>query len=370
LSLASGAEVAEALLARGDRVILIDPLRGVTPIRTKADLPQVELVLEPADIPPMRGRGRFFEVMTSSEVAAELRQADVVFVALTGGWGGDGHIQALLDLMEVRYTGPGVAASSHALDKVITRRLLHAVGIPVAPAVATTQGQADLRAVADLLRHGPIVAKPTRGGGSLHVELVRTMEELHEILAGIPGDVLLERYLPGREFTVGVVGDQALPIMEVTPPTALYGYGAKRLPGLNGRQCPAPIPDDDAETLRSLALRAHRAIGLDHHAYSRVDFRCDVAGNPHCLEVNALPGLTQISMFPQAAAVAGWSFADLITTIISMALAAPAAHPQGVAGDPICFSPTGRGSHFGRARTSVSVSTVFRPPLEGLAVDD
>ncbi|TDD74326.1 D-alanine--D-alanine ligase [Actinomadura darangshiensis] len=327
LSLASGAAVAETLLARGDRVSLVDPLGGVTQVRTKADLPRVELALEPSEIPPAPGRGRCFEVMTSAEVAGGLRQADVVFVALTGGWGGDGHIQALLDLMEVRYTGPGAAAASHALDKLVARRLLHAAGVPIAPAVAVSaalsgpRGRAELRAAADLLRQGPAVAKPVRGGGSLHVELVRTVDELHALLAVGPGDLLVERYLPGREFTVGIVGDRALPIMEVTPPTALFAYGAKRLPALHSRKCPAPIPAGDAAVLRSLALRAHRAIGLDHRCYSRVDLRCDGTGAPYCLEVNALPGLTEISMFPQAAATAGWSFTDLITTIIGLTLA-------------------------------------------------
>ncbi|GAA4235309.1 D-alanine--D-alanine ligase [Actinomadura meridiana] len=329
LSLASGAAVAETLLARGDLVTLVDPLNGATAINTTADLPRVELALAPSDITPMRRRRRWYEVMTSSEVAARLRQADVVFVALTGGWGGDGHVQALLDLMEVRYTGPGVAAASHALDKLVARRLLHAAGIPIAPAVAVhsaidgARGQADLHAAADLVRRGPAVAKPTRGGGSLYVELVRTIDELHRTLARGPGDMLIERYLPGREFTVGVIGDQALPIMEVTPLTALFSYDAKRLPGLHTRTCPASIPEPEAETLRSLALRAHRAIGLDHRGYSRVDFRYDGAGDPYCLEVNALPGLSQISMFPEAAATAGWSFTDLVTRIITMTLTAP-----------------------------------------------
>jgi D-alanine-D-alanine ligase len=329
LSLASGAAIAESLLARGDLVTLVDPLDGATAIRTTADLPRVELALEPSDIPPMRRRRRCYEVMTSAEVTERLRRADVVFVALTGGWGGDGHIQALLDLMEVRYTGPGVAAASHALDKLVGRRLLHAAGIPIAPAVAVhatvdgVRGRADLNAAADLLRRGPVVAKPTRGGGSLHVELVHTMDELRETLARGPGDMLVERYLPGREFTVGVIGDQTLPIMEVTPLTALFSYDAKRLPGLHSRACPAPISAAEAETLRSLALRAHHAIGLDHRGYSRVDFRYDETGDPYCLEVNALPGLSHISMFPEAAAKAGWSFTDLITQIITMTLTTP-----------------------------------------------
>ncbi|GAA3205216.1 hypothetical protein [Actinocorallia longicatena] len=326
LSLASGTAVAEVLLERGDQVTLVDPLYGAFPVKSESDLPRVDLTMDPRDIREIPERRRCLEVLTSPEVVEEMRRADLVFVTLTGGWGGDGHIQAVLDMMEVRYTCAGPAAASHALDKTVTRRLLHSSGVPVAPAVATTQKRspAELRAgVAALLRDGPVVVKPVRGGGSLHVKLVRTLGELDTVLASSSGDLLFESYLPGREFTVGIIGDQVLPIIEITPADALYGYEDKRLPGLDARECPARLTEPEARTLRALALAAHHAIGLDQHTCSRVDFRCDRFGVPHCLEVNAHPGLTPVSMFPHAARAAGLTFPDLITKIIELTHPAP-----------------------------------------------
>ncbi|UQI46198.1 hypothetical protein M1P56_18560 [Streptomyces sp. HU2014] len=132
-------------------------------------------------------------------------------------------------------------------------------------------------------------------------------------------ELMVEPFLPGREFTVAVVGDQALPVIEIELTTPVFDYAAKYQPGAVNEVCPARVPPAFASRLTELALRAHRALGFDGDAYSRTDFRCDADGDPMCIEVNALPGLTATSLLPLAATGAGWTYPDLIQRILDLA---------------------------------------------------
>ncbi|MDC7336257.1 hypothetical protein PQR15_06725 [Streptomyces lydicus] len=173
-----------------------------------------------------------------------------------------------------------------------------------------------------LVAAGPVVAKPVADGSSVSVHRVDSLSQLAQVAAEVrsgEGELLVEPFLPGREFTVAVVGDQVLPVVEIELTTPVFDYAAKYQPGAVSEVCPARVPDDFASRLQELARRAHQALGFGSGAYSRADFRCDAGGEPMCLEVNALPGLTAASLLPRAAAGAGWTYPDLIERLVDLA---------------------------------------------------
>ncbi len=249
--------------------------------------------------------------------APELRDTQVVFPALHGGSGEDGTLQALLDLSSLPYAGSRRLGCTLAMDKEVTKRLLRGAGIPtpdwlVGPlALDHVVGELGL----------PVIVKPPSGGSTLGLTLAHDLAELD---AGVEESlryeerVLFERYVPGRELTVAIVGEDALPVGEIIPAHELFDYECKYQPGLAEKIFPADIPDETASRLQALALEAHRVLFL--RDFSRVDFVLDGEGRPWCLEANALPGLTANSLLPRAAAAAGIPFAELCERIVQLAL--------------------------------------------------
>ena len=241
---------------------------------------------------------------------------DVFFVALHGGSGEDGTIQALLDVAGVAYTGSDRLGCSLAMDKEVTKRLLRDAGIPTPDWVTGPQTADDVEAALGL----PVIVKAACGGSSLRLVLAHDRTELEEAIAESRGwndVVLFERYHRGRELTVGILGGDPLPVGEIIPEHELFDYECKYQPGMAREIFPADIPQDLAEHLQALAKRAH--IALRMRDYSRVDFIVDEDGEPWCLEANALPGMTENSLLPRAAKAAGMSFPELCHRIAVLA---------------------------------------------------
>lgn len=247
---------------------------------------------------------------------------DLVFIALHGPGGEDGHVQALLEYLSIPYTGSGLEAAALSMDKHLTKKLLAAEGLPTpvwdlfdlsGGTLPLLPGSLDL----------PLVVKPRFEGSSAGVAIVHTHEEWTTAMLDASksySQILAEEYLEGREFTCAVLGEEALPIIEVVANRdGFYSYGAKYEPGGSTHVVPAPIDEDLAARLQMLALSAHRLLGL--RDYSRSDFIVTADQRPYLLEINSLPGLTPMSLVPDACAAVGISFESLIDRLVGYARA-------------------------------------------------
>lgn len=316
VSLASGCEVAAALRAAGHRVTCIDAAVGAMPpalegrIRASG-IGQAEVPLPAAAVPNV--------LPEAGVIRAEpaLGEADVVFPALHGGAGEDGTVQTLLEVAGIAYAGSGPVACALAMDKDVTKRLLRGAGLATPDWIA---GSAPGDEVAGRLGL-PVIVKPASGGSSVRLALARSVREVAEAaeVAGGGGDtVMYEAYVKGREFTVGIVGGEALPVVEIEPVRELFDFDCKYEPGMAVETAPARIPDRLADTLKRQALVVHRLLRMEH--FSRVDFMVDEGGKAWCLEANTLPGLTANSLLPKAGRAAGVEFAELCDRICRLGL--------------------------------------------------
>jgi len=253
---------------------------------------------------------------------------DVAFVALHGVGGEDGTAQELLEILGVPFTGPGVAACARCIDKVLAKHELRSAGIPTPDWFAFNEtafrelGAAD--ALGDLeQRLGfPLVIKPSRGGSALGVKFAASWYEVPEALVSAfsyDNRVLLERFVEGRELAVGILGGEALPIVEAIPQSGdRYDFEARYEIGRTSFVCPAELSAEVADAVTEQAVAAYEALGCS--GFSRVDLILGDEG-PQVLEVNAIPGLTETSLLPQAAEAAGLSFEGLVERILELALA-------------------------------------------------
>jgi len=245
---------------------------------------------------------------------------DLVFNALHGTAGEDGQIQGVLEWLGVPYTGSDITACALSIDKHLTKKLLAAEGLPT-PAWDTFDLSGGTLPLLPGSLDPPIVVKPRASGSSAGVSIVLTHEEWTRTMIAASGrtqSVLAEEYIPGREFTCAVLGEDALPVIEILSSDELLTYQAKYTPGGSRHLVPAPIDRDLTARLQMLALSVHRLIGL--RDCSRTDFIVTKEGRPYILEVNALPGLTQQSLLPDAAQSAGISYDALIDRLVGYAL--------------------------------------------------
>lgn len=311
VSLASGCEVAAALRSRGHRVTSIDAAVGVMAPELERRI--LESGIGRAEVPgPPEGPPNVLpeRAVIASEPA--LAEADAVFVALHGGAGEDGTIQRLLEVSGIRYAGSGPVACALAMDKDLTKRLLRDAGVATPDWIA---GAAPGGEVVERLGL-PVIVKPMSGGSSVRLTLARSVREVEAatVEAGGGGDVVMyEAYVEGREFTVGILGEEALPVVEIEPVGELFDFESKYEPGMAVETAPARIPDELAGALQAEALKVHRLLRMEH--FSRVDFMMDAAGGVWCLEANALPGLTGNSLLPKAARAAGLGFPEMCERI-------------------------------------------------------
>ncbi len=250
-------------------------------------------------------------------------EIDVVFVALHGSFGEDGKIQELLEQEGIPYTGSGVDASRKAMDKLTSKKLFSAAGIPTPP-FAHIQANESWVTVEDKLEdlRCPVVVKPRAQGSSIGVSIVRNPSRLSQAIFDArqhDPDILMEKYIPGRELTVGILGPRALPVVEVKPRRDFFDYTAKYQKGETIYIVKPDLKEDLTLKLQELALRAHQALGCQD--FSRVDFMLSIDRQPYVLEVNSIPGFTETSLLPKAAQAEGISFAQLCRLIAREAVA-------------------------------------------------
>lgn len=263
------------------------------------------------------------------EQVASLRdRVDAVFIMLHGRLGEDGTVQGLLELLGIPYTGSGVMSSAVAMNKHMSKRIMRSHRIPVADDVMVT-AEETARLGAGAVAEGiardlgfPCMVKPNCEGSSAGAsrvhgreELARAIEEAHLY----DRLVMVERYIDGREVTVGLLGGEpaVLPVLEVRPSKDYYDYECKYTRGMTEYIVPAHIPEASARELQDLSLAAHDALGCE--GLSRVDFMLDAQGRPYCLEINTIPGMTALSLIPKAAAAAGYSFAEVVEMVLATA---------------------------------------------------
>jgi D-alanine-D-alanine ligase len=245
---------------------------------------------------------------------------DVVFNALHGTGGEDGTIQGILEWLGIPYTGSDLISCALAMDKHITKKLLAAEGLPT-PAWDTFDLAGGTLPLLPGSLNLPLVVKPRSSGSSAGVSIVRTHEEWTKAMINVAPrttQVVAEEFIPGREFSSAVLGEEALPLVEIIASDEFYSYDAKYKPGGSRHLVPAPIDGDLTARLQMLALSVHRMLGL--RDYSRTDFIVTKEGRPYILEINALPGLTPLSLFPDEARAAGISFEALIERLLQFAL--------------------------------------------------
>jgi D-alanine-D-alanine ligase len=260
-------------------------------------------------------------------------QPDVAFVAMHGVGGEDGTTQELLELLGIPFTGPGAAACARCMDKSQAKHAMREAGIPTPDWYAFSQaafrelGAADALGRIEEALGFPLVVKPSRGGSSLGVKFAADAAEVPgALVAAFSYDdrILLERYVDGRELAVSVVGDEALPIVEAIPAEGdRYDFEARYEIGRTAFVCPAELDEAQAGAVTEAALATYRTLGCT--GFARIDVILDGEGRPWVLEANAIPGLTDTSLLPQAAEAAGMSFEDLVERIVALALDAAAA---------------------------------------------
>lgn len=240
---------------------------------------------------------------------------DKVFIALHGRGGEDGSLQGALDLMRIPYTGSGVLASALAMDKWRSKLCWQAAGIPV-PDCIVLGADSDWQAVAERLSL-PLFVKPANEGSSIGITKVRTAGELpaaYTAAARYDTLVIAERFLAGGEFTVGILGDQALPVIRIVPASDFYDYEAKYFRDDTRYLIPSGLSEKQETAVRELALRAFAVLG--GHGWGRIDVMLDGDGYPYCLEANMSPGMTDHSLVPMAARAAGLSFEQLVVRVL------------------------------------------------------
>ena len=317
VSLVSGQGVLEALRRRGHEVCPVDP---ALPAEDQVDSCFAVIGDTPPEAISALPSGRVFEWLKLPRIL----EAELVFIGLHGGAGEDGTIQALLETAGKTYTGTGVLGSALAMNKDRAKALFSEAGVQTAPHLLTTgAGDVELHRVMETIESGigfPVVIKPNNQGSSVGFSFVEKPGELGPALdrsAKYGSELIVERYVPGREVTAAVLEGEALPLVEIIPEGGFYDYTRKYTKGTSGYEVPAKVDRPIEERIKREALLAWNALGC--RDYARVDFRLSDEGEPYCLEVNTLPGMTELSLVPMAAAEAGLPFDELVERICLMA---------------------------------------------------
>ena len=324
VSLVSGKNVYEALCSKGHQVVLLDVYLGYEG--------NIENIFE-QDVDWIAQVGNISEECPDLEAVKALRKdgdknffgpnvlsicqaADVVFMALHGECGEDGKIQATFDLFGIKYTGTDATSSAMCMDKAITKDIFKAYGVSTPQGVHFTKDNPVMEPVVL-----PCVVKACCGGSSIGVTIAHTKEEYQAAVKDtfrLGDKIVVEQYIKGREFSVGVMDGKALPVIEIAPICGFYDYKNKYQAGSAIETCPADISKEAAEGMQKCAETAFAALRLKN--YARMDFMMDEEENYYCLEANTLPGMTSTSLLPQEAAAIGICFEDLCQKIVEMAL--------------------------------------------------
>jgi len=320
VSFDSGAAICESLLRLGHEVRAIDPGTGQSLIDGEG-----RFLIEDSVVSENVPEGQAYRPGTLVQRIAESSDVDVVFLALHGGSGENGSIQNLLDLARKKYTGSGMTASTVAMNKALTKRIMTSVDVPtpkwnlyeLSDSHDTDHLSREIAAEFGL----PLIVKPNDGGSTIGLTKVTAVSELPEAIhrAGDEShSILIEEYIAGRELTVSVFDGKAYPVVEIKPVDGLYDYDAKYTKGKSEYVAPAEVDSDLADHIQQAAVRIYEAIGCA--GLARVDFIMDETGRLYCLEVNTLPGMTALSLAPMALKCEGIGFDQLISMMIESAL--------------------------------------------------
>lgn len=326
VSLSTGSGVANALRERGHQVVLMDLYFGCEEsygdpkeLYERPQKHETYRVYENApDLDAVKARRKQSnDSLMGDNVIEVCRAADITFLALHGDEGENGKLQAALDIAGVKYTGSGYLGSAIAMNKALSKMLFRENGIPTAPAITLEKGKTPYENVGF-----PCVVKPCSGGSSVGTSIVYSQEEYDAALETAfryEREVIVEKYIKGRELQVGVLDGKAMPVIEIIPKQGFYDYKTKYQAGLADEICPAPISDEDTDRIQRLAEKVNKALMID--AYCRIDFiMADDDKTIYCLEANTLPGMTPTSLIPQMAAAQGMDFGTLCETIIQVSL--------------------------------------------------
>jgi D-alanine-D-alanine ligase len=318
VSIASAAQVIPALRGLGHEVLAVDTAVGQLSADAERGLLTSGVGLKPPSASALAKMQDSALALTTS--APDMRGVEVVFLALHGGAGEDGRIQAVLDLAGLAYTGSNHIASATAMDKDLSKRLFRDAGVPTPDWLMDPVPLEDVQAALAW----PVVVKPNKQGSTVGLSIVRGASDLEAAIRlahRFDDEVMIERFVPGRELTVGILDGEALPVGEIVTSGEVFDYAAKYQRGGASEIFPAALEPAASARIQELALRAHRALKLG--VYSRIDFRMDAAGGFWCLEANSLPGMTATSLLPQAARVVGIEFPELCERICRAALRSP-----------------------------------------------
>ena len=331
VSFVTGSMVAKALRQKGHKAILLDVFMGygdteenVENLFDRSEEVSVKVtgISEKApDLAAVKASRKdqsacFF----GPNVIRICQQADIVFMALHGENGENGKIQAAFDLFGIKYTGSDYISSAIAMNKDLAKRVLSQAGIPVPGGIRMKKEKRE-DDITKLPVKLPCVVKPCCGGSSIGVTIANTEEEFKAALDEAfrwENELVIEEYIRGREFSVGVIQGEVLPIIEIAPIEGFYDYKNKYKAGSAVETCPADLPAEVTEEMQRYAKQAAEAIGLD--TYSRTDFLLDENNHIFCLESNTLPGMTPTSLLPQETAAVGIDFPTLCEKLIEIAL--------------------------------------------------
>lgn len=331
VSFKTGSMVAAALKENGHRVILLDVFMGygeqevdLNGIFDRAD----EISVKVSDIPEVApdlaavkaSRKDQSPCFFGPNVIRMCQMADIVFMALHGENGENGKVQAAFDLFGVRYTGSDYLSSAIAMNKGMAKKLFVEAGIPTPMGISMTRETRE-DDVTKLNLHLPCIVKPCCGGSSIGVTIVRDAAEFKAALDEAfrwENELVIEEFIEGREFSVGVIEGKALPVIEIASIQGFYDYKNKYKAGSAVETCPAELPEEVSAQMRHYAEEVAKVIGLD--TYSRSDFLLDKDNKMYCLEANTLPGMTPTSLLPQEAAVVGVNFNELCEKLIEISM--------------------------------------------------
>ncbi len=325
VSLSSGIAVCRALRENGHEVTAIDCAYGVKEIDFTTIDPGKLVKVAPSEIE--RDRAMLNRNLLKTVDFLLQTGTEVVFNALHGGYGENGQVQAVLDIAGIPYTGSGMVASALGMDKNLSKILFQTHFVPTAPWKCYRRGETINRHHIDALGL-PLVVKPNSQGSTVGLTIVSAPGDLAravETAYQYDDRVLIEQYVPGREITVAVLGDTALPIVEIKPESGFYDYESKYQSGKTQYEVPAQIPAALTRDIQQAALRGFRA--LQCRGYARLDFRLRSDDQFFCLELNTLPGMTATSLVPKAAKAVGIGFNELVERIVEFACAEPLSRP-------------------------------------------
>lgn len=321
VSIVTGTKVCQALRERGHQAVILDVYFGTKyPEKVfTSDYDFEEAVNEIQEYSKTVDEVKKTKKVFWGEHVIELCQkADVVFMALHGENGENGKVQASFDLFGIRYTGTGYLGSALAMDKGLSKNMFVQNGVPTPKGMTLKKGD-DRAQVKEYGMPFPCIVKPACGGSSIGVVIVEKEEELDAALKeafSYEDEVVIEQFIKGREFSVGVVQGQAYPVIEIVPKTGFYDYKNKYQAGATDEYCPAHISDEVTKKMQDCAVHAAKVLLLDK--YCRIDFMMDEEENIYCLEANTLPGMTPTSLLPQEAAVLGMDYGMLCEKLIEV----------------------------------------------------